>query len=316
VRNEWVALEDDEGLQPVDNFVPAVRTEIAEDVAPVLDAVSATLSVEAMQEMIAQVAIEGQNPDAVAGDYLEGLSLPDADLSGLSVTVGSANFPESEITAELYAQALRAAGASVDVRPNFGARETYFPALSQGDLDIVPEFVGTLGFYLDGDAEITSDLDATLEVVRPLAEAEGVTLLEPAEADSVNTFVVTAETAERYGLSTVSDLAGVSDSLTLGGPPECPERPLCLQGLIDVYGLSVRCVGGPEVGATIVGWLGTSLPTIGGRRSSWLTTTSGSARCSGACWRTTATPWWPRHRRRPTPCASPPRRAPTSCCST
>jgi osmoprotectant transport system substrate-binding protein len=238
VRNEWVALEDDEGLQPVDNFVPAVRTEIAQDVAPVLDAVSATLSVEAMQEMIAQVAIEGQNPDDVAGEYLEGLSLPDADLSGLSVTVGSANFPESEITAELYAQALRAAGATVDVRPNFGARETYFPALGQGELDIVPEFVGTLGFYLDSDAEISSDLDATLEVVRPLAEAEGVTLLEPAEADSVNTFVVTSETAERYGLSTVSDLAGVSDSLTLGGPPECPERPLCLQGLIDVYGLS------------------------------------------------------------------------------
>jgi osmoprotectant transport system substrate-binding protein len=237
VRNDWVALEDDEGLQPVDNFVPAVRTEVADEVAPVLDAVSAALTVDAMQELVAQVAIEGQNPDDVADGFLDEVDLPDDDLAGLSVTVGSANFPESEITAELYAGALRAAGATVETRLNFGARETYFPALADGDLDIVPEFVGTLGFFLDGDAEITSDLDATLEVVRGLAEDEGVTLLEPADADSVNTFVVTQATADEYGLSTVGDLADVPDSLVLGGPPECPERPLCLQGLIDVYGI-------------------------------------------------------------------------------
>ena len=62
-------------------------------------------------------------------------------------------------------------------------------------------------------------------------------MLEPAPADSVNTFVVTQETADEYGLATVSDLAGVTEPLTLGGPPECPERPLCLQGLIGTYGL-------------------------------------------------------------------------------
>ncbi len=101
----------------------------------------------------------------------------------------------------------------------------------------MPEFVGSLSFYLDENAEITSDLDASVEVARGLAAERDVTLLEPSDADSVNTFVVTQDTADEYGLETVSDLAGVSDSLTLGGPPECPERPACLIGLQETYGL-------------------------------------------------------------------------------
>jgi osmoprotectant transport system substrate-binding protein len=235
VANDWVALDDDEDLQPVDNFVPAVNTDVADEVAEVIDAVSAELTVEAMQEAVAAVSIEGENPADAAGAFLADADLPDADLSDVSVRVGSANFAESEITAELYAQALEAAGASVDRQLQFGARETYIPALEAGELDIVPEFVGTLTTFLGGEA--TSDLDETLDDGRSLAEERGFTLLEPADADSVNTFVVTSETADEYGLSTVSDLAGVPDPLRLGGPPECPERPFCLLGLIEVYGL-------------------------------------------------------------------------------
>lgn len=235
--NDWVALEDDQGLQPVDNFIPAVRTEVAtEEVATVLDAISAELTVEAMQDMVAAVSIDGENPGDVAGEFLADLDLPDATVDQ-DLVVGSANFAESEITAELYAQALEDAGATVERKLQFGNRETYIPALSAGELDIVPEFVGTLAFYFDPEAEVTSDLDATTEVARGLAEAEGITLLEPAPADSVNTFVVTQETADEHGLETVSDLADVEEPLVLGGPPECPERRPCLVGLMEVYGL-------------------------------------------------------------------------------
>lgn len=235
--NDWVALEDDEGLQPVDNFVPAVSSgSVTPEMTEVLDAVSAALTVEDMQGLVAAVSIEGENPADAAGDFLADVELPDVEVTG-DFTVGSANFAESEITAELYAQALESAGASVEKKLQFGARETYIPALQSGELDIVPEFVGTLAFYFDGEAAVSNDLDASLEASRTLAEAEGITLLEPAEADSVNTFVVTQETADEFGLSTVSDLAEVTEPLTLGGPPECPERPLCLQGLIDTYGL-------------------------------------------------------------------------------
>ena len=236
--NEWVALEDDQDLQPVDNFIPAVRTEAATDeVAEVLDAVSAALTVEDMQAMVAAVSIDGENPADVASDFLAEVDLPDVAVDG-DLTVGSANFAESEITAELYALALEDAGATVERKLQFGARETYIPALTEGELDVVPEFVGTLSFYFDGEAAVSSDLDETVELARGLAEAEGITLLEPAEADSVNTFVVTQETADEYGLETVSDLADVEEPLTLGGPPECPERRPCILGLIEVYGLA------------------------------------------------------------------------------
>jgi glycine betaine/choline ABC-type transport system substrate-binding protein len=86
--------------------VPAVRSDIAEQVAPVLDTVSAELTVTAMQEMVASVSIQGDNPADAAGEFLGGIELADEDLSGLSVTVAGANFAESEIAAELYAQAL------------------------------------------------------------------------------------------------------------------------------------------------------------------------------------------------------------------
>jgi osmoprotectant transport system substrate-binding protein len=237
--NDWVALEDDENLQPADNFVPAIRTEVnTDDIAAVLDAVSATLTVDAMQEAVAAVSIDGDNPEDVAAEYLETNELPGDLTAEGSINVGSANFAESTIAAQLYGQALEAAGVDVSYTAEIGARDVYYPALESGEIDLVPEFTGTLLGFLDGEATPSPDVEEVLELLRPLAEEDGVTILEPAEADSVNTFVVTAETAEEYGLTTVSDLAGVEDSLTLGGPPECPERPYCLIGLQDVYGLT------------------------------------------------------------------------------
>jgi osmoprotectant transport system substrate-binding protein len=237
--NDWVALEDDKDLQPVDNFIPAVNTgSTTPEIEAALNAVQAALTVEAMQDMVAQVSIDGENPADVAAAFLEDVTVPEGASGDL--TVGSANFAESEITAELYAQALESSGANVEKKLQFGAREAYLPALISGDLDVVPEFVGTLAFYFDQAAEVTSDLDATVGVARALASAEGVTLLDPSEADSVNTFVVTQETADEYDLAKVSDLASVDEGLTLGGPPECPERIPCLKGLESVYGLKFK----------------------------------------------------------------------------
>jgi osmoprotectant transport system substrate-binding protein len=240
-KNKWVALEDDKKLQPVDNFVPAIRTDaLNDDVESVLNAVSNRLEVKDMQDMVAAVSIDGENPADVAQQYLEDNNLP-GDLTATGdITVGSANFAESEIAAELYASALEGAGANVTRKLQFGARDVYIPALESGELDVVPEFVGTLLAFLDPDAEATSDLDATLEKARTAAEAKGFTLLEASPADSVNTFVVTQETADKYDLAKLSDLAGVKDSLKLGGPPECPERPFCILGLENTYGLKFR----------------------------------------------------------------------------
>jgi osmoprotectant transport system substrate-binding protein len=237
--NDWVSLEDDKHLQPVDNFIPAVNTgSNTPEIAAALNAVQAKLTVEAMQDMVAAVSIDGENPADVAKEFLESVTVPEGASGDL--TVGSANFAESEITAELYAQALESSGATVTKKLQFGAREAYIPALIAGDLDVVPEFVGTLAYFFDANANVTSDLDASVAVSRQLASAKGVTLLDPATADSVNTFVVTQATADKYDLETVSDLASVKDPLRLGGPPECPERQPCLKGLQSVYGLKFK----------------------------------------------------------------------------
>lgn len=237
--NEWVALEDDQGLQPADRFVPAIRTEASnEDIEAVLDAVSAELTVEDMQEMVAAVSIDGDNPEDVAGEWLGDKGLPGDLTAEGSLDVGSANFAESSVTAQIYGQALEAAGVDISYTAEIGARDVYYPALTSGDIDLVPEFTGSLLAFLDPEAEASSDVDELLDVLRPLTEADGVSVLDPAEADSVNTLVVTQETADEHGLATISDLADVDEALTLGGPPECPERPYCLIGLQDTYGLT------------------------------------------------------------------------------
>jgi osmoprotectant transport system substrate-binding protein len=236
-KNNWVALDDDKKLQPVDNFVPAVnKAKATQQVTAVLDAVNAKLTKQEVQKAVAAVSIDGQNPEDVAGKFLTDNNLPPSGTTATGTfVVGSANFAESEFAAQLYGQALQKAGATVSFKMDFGAREAYLPALEGGQLDLVPEFVGTLDTFLGGQS--TNDLTATLNDAKPRAEAKGFTLTTPAPADSVNTFVVTQATANKYHLSKVSDLANVTDPLKFGGPPECPTRPLCLEGLKSTYGL-------------------------------------------------------------------------------
>jgi osmoprotectant transport system substrate-binding protein len=155
------------------------------------------------------------------------------DGGGGAITVGSADFAESSIVAEMYALILEDRGYDVSLEPGIGSREVYFAALENGEIDVVPEFAGTLLSFLEG--EPSGDTDETVSKLRD-ALPEGLAALEPAAAQSANVFVVTRETADEHGLETVSDLAGMSD-MVLGGPPECPQRPYCIPGLRDTYGV-------------------------------------------------------------------------------
>jgi osmoprotectant transport system substrate-binding protein len=156
------------------------------------------------------------------------------------LTVGGTNFSEQEIVAEIYAQCLEAAGYEVETKLKIGARDIVLPALENGDIDLYPEYVGTLLTHLKG--EPTGDVDATVADLRAKLEPKGLTLLEPAPAEDKNGFAMTRAKATQLGVKSLSDLKGKSEDLVFGAGPECPERPLCLLGLKETYGLEFKDV--------------------------------------------------------------------------
>ena len=156
---------------------------------------------------------------------------------GPTIRVGAFDFSESHILANIYGQALRAEGYSVStdkILPG-SPREIIKPALEAGELDLVPEYVGTLLTFLGGES--TSDGAQNQAQAKQLFEASGVTLLDIAPAQDTNAIVASKETADKYNLEKVSDLAPVASELHFAGPPECPERQFCLVGLEEVYGV-------------------------------------------------------------------------------
>ena len=152
-----------------------------------------------------------------------------------AVTVGSFNFGESVLIAELYAQAIEAAGIRVVRRFNIGPRELVEPALEKGLVEIVPEYAGSLLGYLPGGIA-SSNLSTVRADLAAALDLRGLVLLASAPAQDRNGFAVTETTARELGLVALSDLAN-EPGLVLGGPPECPQRELCERGLEDLYGV-------------------------------------------------------------------------------
>ncbi|HEX7196136.1 MAG TPA: ABC transporter substrate-binding protein, partial [Candidatus Limnocylindria bacterium] len=165
-----------------------------------------------------------------------GESVPaSGDAAGGTLSIGSQGFYESELMAEIYAQALEAAGYTVERNLGIGTREETYPALTSGQIDMMPEYIGSLTTFLEGEA--SGDPDETLAAMTELIEADGLTALEFTPAQDQNAFVVRSETAEEYQLETMSDLAGVATELVWGLPPECETNPLCAGALEDEYGI-------------------------------------------------------------------------------
>lgn len=159
---------------------------------------------------------------------------------GDTITVGAVTFAENQIVAEMYAQVLEREGIEVDRRFNFSDRESMLPELESGAVDIVPEYLATLLTALDPGSEAGSDAGENLSALEAPLEEIGATALEPSSANDTNAIVVAGQTAEKYDLESVSDLAPHASKLVFGGPPECPERQFCLQGLEEVYGLEFK----------------------------------------------------------------------------
>ena len=241
--DQLVVLEDDKQLQNADNIIPAVNADAADDALLAnLNAVSAALTTPELVELNAAVDVDRKSAKDVAQGWV-GLKIQADSLQKGSgtVVIGGANFTESTVLANIYADVLNQAGFDASVK-EVGNRELYLKALEAGDIQVFPEYLSTFTEFLDGDESrqvASGDVQKTLEALKPLAEKVGLTVGEPSDAADQNAFAVTTAFADKLGVKTLSELGEACGSgLILGGPTECPDRPFCQPGLEKTYGLT------------------------------------------------------------------------------
>lgn len=156
------------------------------------------------------------------------------EATSTSISVGSAGFPEAEIIAELYAQALEADGVTVERNMQIGAREAYIAALEDGSVDLLPEYTGNLLQFWDAESTAKTP-EEVLSALRDVAP-EGMRIPEPSTAENKDTYVVTEEFSADNDVTSLADLSGL-DTLRIAANPELPERPFGPQGLTEIYGV-------------------------------------------------------------------------------
>jgi osmoprotectant transport system substrate-binding protein len=154
-----------------------------------------------------------------------------------TIVVGSADFPESKILAEIYAQALEANGFTVGRQFGIGSRETYIPALQDHSIDLIPEYTGNLLRYFDPDTTASGSDAVELALTRALPG--DLSMLTPSPASDTDTVAVTKETAQEWNLTSIGDLAPHSAQVKFGAPSEFLHRPEGLPGLKSNYGLDI-----------------------------------------------------------------------------
>ncbi len=168
----------------------------------------------------------------------------------VSLTIGSKNFPESEITGEIYAQALKAAGYKVKTDLSLGSETIALKTLKQGEVSGYPEYTSTAleSLFSLEPGEVPAEAQAAYEKAKAELEKDGLTAFPPTPFSSANAVGTTTKFAEKEGLKTVSDLEGKSESMSLYGSPECRQRIDCLAGLEKYYGLKFKSFHPVDIG--------------------------------------------------------------------
>ena len=243
--DKLVVLDDDKHLQNTDNVIPAINKKKATpDLIAALDKVSAALDTTKLIGLNKAVDVDRKTPAQAAQEFASANSITAGITKGAggSVTVGAADFGESQTLAEIYKIALTQAGYTVKTQ-KIGNRELYEPALEKGEIDIVPEYAATLATFIQGKVDKTakdpssSDLATTVTNLKALGDKVGLAFGQASQAQDQNAFAVTTAFADKYSIKTLSDLAAKCSgaATVLGGPAECPQRPKCQQGLVSVY---------------------------------------------------------------------------------
>ncbi len=251
-----VVLEDDQGLQTVDNIIPAVNAAAVAERPRARPAARLGLGRARHRHAHRPEQGGGRRPaDLDAGRRASSSPTTASDAQDQVGERPRGRRRRRELLRERHARpsctrgCCDAAGYDATTQA-IGNRETYEPALEAGELTVVPEYVGHADRVpqqegvngADATAVASADLDATVAELTALGEEVGLVFGTPSAAQDQNAFAVTTAFAEENGVATLSDLAAACGGLVLGGPPECPERPFCQPGLEDTYGLDSRRV--------------------------------------------------------------------------
>ncbi|MEH0969783.1 glycine betaine ABC transporter substrate-binding protein [Micromonospora sp. CPCC 205546] len=241
-----VVLDDDKKLQNTDNVLPAVNADAADpQLIAALDKVSAALDTPKLIQLNKAVDVDRKTAQKAAEEFAaaNGVTAGITKGPGGRIVIGAANFTESQILAELYKIALTAAGYDAKVQ-QIGNRELYEPALEKGEIQVIPEYAATMAEFLNTKANgkdappvSSPELDKTVAALKAAGDKVGLVFGTPAAAQDQNAFAVTKAFADKYGVGTLSELAAKcsGQATVLAGPPECPQRPKCQAGLVQVY---------------------------------------------------------------------------------
>lgn len=192
---------------------------------------------------IAIAACGDDSDDSTSGDETSAdsgtLIQENPDNNGVKLTIGSKNFTEQFILGEIYAQALEAAGYDVSTDLNLGSEQVALKALENGDISGYPEYTSTAltSFFNVAPEDVPADAQEAVDQVEPDFTELGLVAFEPTPLSSANAVGLLQSTADELGVTTISDLEGKSQDLTLAGSPECRQRIDCLAGLEQLYGL-------------------------------------------------------------------------------
>ncbi len=206
----YVVLNDDKHLQNADNVVPVGRSAaLKSDAQTLLNQIDSKLTTSDLTGMNKSADVDKQDPAQIAGDYLKKIGMSGSGGSGKGkITVAGFNFSESSILAQIYGQALKGIGYDVSYKLNLGNREVVEPALEKGDIDLYPGYAATeLEFINKKKGEATADPKATVMLLNGYLQPKGLIALDPSAAQDQNAFAVTKETANKWHLVNLSDLA-------------------------------------------------------------------------------------------------------------
>jgi osmoprotectant transport system substrate-binding protein len=209
---KYVQLADDKHLQNADNVVPLIKTSKATpDVTALLNEIDGKLTTQDLIALNKSADVDKQDPDVIAKKWLtdHGYTSTSGSSTG-TITVGALNFPESAIIAQIYGQALKGKGYTINFKLNLGSREVVEPALEKGDIDLFPDYAATeLEFQNKGKGEATPDAAATVAKLNTYLSPKGLKALDPSPAVDQNAFAVLK--SGKFGkYAKLSDLAGTS----------------------------------------------------------------------------------------------------------